>query len=324
MNILDIQDDPQGHLLQAIGTQVTIPKFVKQASIDNKQVWAWEEEQKFALDTPADIWLSKQYFDKTASFIPEPLRRQVGARINQAIALAGVPIESSQKQASVSTISNEQFGLRLKVAGMNPAFVSNYTDFIRNGELVMYPLASSEQVKQANMHFPKGLNNELAPMRPAVAQKIASMLPLEDLSSSVRAYLPMSHKEASFQLDVRSGAAPEYAAKYQEAKQFLGPEMDRLKFASVIRTLDKQSGIAATYAGRVKEASEFLRGVHAPEKEPYKVKVKTASVWDSMFDDGSFDTWVPGLSKSANKQELIDLQPESVKNVIFNQIMKGV
>lgn len=323
MHILDIQDDPQRHMLQAISTQVEVPEFVKQASLEDKHVWAWPEAQKFALDTPADIWLSKQYFDKTASHLEPVVRREVDKRISQAITFSGVPIASSEKQASVAELTNEQFALRLKTAGMAPAFTAKYMNFVRNGELVMYPVATEAQVKQANTFFPRGLNNELAPMRPFVAQKIASLLPEDELSGEVLQYLPMSHKEACYQLDIRSGASKEFSEKYQSAKAFLSPSMDRLKMASLIHALDDQSGITASLGNRVKSASMFLRGVKEAEKEPVRVKVKTASVWDTLFEDGSFDTWVPGLSKAASKQELIDQQPESVKNVIFMQIMKG-
>lgn len=322
MHILDIQDDPNGVILQAlVMSGVGIPGFVKAASLDKKQVWAWPEEERFALDTPADIWLSKHYFSKTASNIPPIRRKMIGDTIDRAIKFAGIQINDLEPpQTKQASIAPTEFALRLKTAGVSEGLKAKYSQFVRDGEIVMYPVGSTEQVKLANLNFPKGLNNELAPMRPMVAQKLASLLPSEDLTEAVKSYLPMTEKEASMQLDMRSGAAAEFSPMYQKAKEFLSPSMDRLKMASLISTIDKQSGLDQKYGSQIKEASVFLRGVVAAEKLPQRLKIKSASVWDSVFDNGAYDSIIPGLSSAEDKQALLDSQPESVKNVLLSEI----
>jgi hypothetical protein len=328
MQIFDSLDDIQHALVGVIAEEQHIPAFVKQASEFgeaarlNKNVWAWPEEKKFPLDTPSDVYWSHHYFKKTASKLDNSfLKTKIASAIKQAVTLMGLPVEHPIKLAS-ETIPNESFALRLKSASCSPSLQTSLKDFIRGGEICMYPLHNDNQVKMANANFPKGLDGALEPLRPMVAQKIAEKS--ASISPAVASYMPVSYTALCDQLNARAGMFPKFASEYNKALEFVEEASDSAKFAIVINELDKQSGAALHYGKLFKEASFFLRGLDKstiPDRSVFDtINIKGASYKSASL--GCLSPIIPGFSTlpSVEKQAAIDALHPSVLNLVVSAL----
>lgn len=330
MQIFDALDDINLTIAAVIQNEQDCPMFVKQASVefgeaarDNKEVWAWPEQKRFPLDTPNDIFWSHHYFKKTASYLPNNfVRQKVASAIASAVKITGVPVEFA-KQITPASIPNESFALRLKAASCSEHLATQYKDFIRNGEICMYPLHTEDQVKMANANFPKGLDDSFEPLRPMVASAIAEKTASYLLNPAVRDYLPMSFEQAAHELQSRAGLFPKQASLYNKAVDILAPDMDKLQFAMTIDALDKQSGADKQYGRFFKSASVFLRGIENTSFPDHgaldKIVVKGASFPISVLE--KVEDEFPDLSKSASAQEDIDSMHPSVVNLLYSMLM---
>lgn len=336
-DIIDALDDVNNFIGVVIEKENDFPAFVKAASIeygqagrDKKSIFAYPEKQKFPLDTPSDIVLSHAYFQKTAHLLPnEFVRAEVSQRIKRASVFAGVPLDFSKpavigtKQAS---IPNEEFLVRVKTANCKETTCQDFNEFIQNDEIVMYPMQTPDQIKMANLNFPNALTGELVLQRPSVARKLASMMPFDDLTPAVQAYLPMKRSSFEIELESRAIKFPKFASLYERIKDSVDETTDPTKVALLVNELDKRSGAVEHYGKQIKEASIFLNGVQATPKAPAKIFIKEASfpITKLIEKEASLKAIIPtlDLSDPAQVQETISASLVPIQNVVYSVLMR--
>jgi hypothetical protein len=166
--IFDYFDDSSGVVLREVLKEAhatgELPEFVvKSAAIPSdamrgeRTLWAWNDMQRFSVDTPADAWLSARYFQKQASEIPFNKRDDIWEAIRAGCEMHGITVENPlAKQAAAEPADTDY--LVVKQAG----------DEVTR----LYPTATREQVRDSIAWFPRNLVGELAPMRAKVARQL--------------------------------------------------------------------------------------------------------------------------------------------------------
>jgi len=302
-SILDISDDNQKAILKIIEKETEIPVFVKTASVtEEKKVYAIPEMKKFACDTPSDIWLSYQYLKKTASNL-KPYVADVAMRnIMKYANWMGVNLNSREKNIELKEeyeIDKNDFALRIPKNELSEEFLSKNASYIYGNDLVLYPLNNKENIKKANMNFPKGLDGDLEGFRPMVATGISEKLPKDELSSQVKSYLPIPKSAAINQIEYRENKFPLWKDDYNRVKKMIQEENPNIiKAASELEKIDDKVGASVLYGDNFLSPLRYLQGIYDDTDYSYK-KVKLASK-EIFFRDL--------LSKKA---ELIDSIPET-------------
>lgn len=231
--VLDFNDDVSKDLFKTIPVKEA-PELVKQAEVSGSAdllkagnaAYALSVKEadvvvnKFPIHTAADAWLSAQYFEKTASKLPEALRKEVGAKI--ASALKAHSISPITKSASETP---KQFALKDR-----------------------YPIDSAPQVKQACAYF-EDWKHEFTPSElREYATKVANQANTFGLPvpASLKKYAGEGYgTEVGVQLRKRQDLVTQASdlltslQKVAMAKDTLAPE----KFAELLSAWDKEAGV---------------------------------------------------------------------------------
>lgn len=313
-NIIDIFDDNSMVWLKSIiQRDFEIPDYVKKASIETgdegrklkKSFAAPELGNKFAMDTPADIWLSKAYLAKTANNISGYLVPKIEERLKENEALMGVDIQLKTKHASKPVeikyeVPLEKFALAIPKEKFASNFVDKFKNFFyRDDHLCLYPLNTPDQIKTANNIFPKGLVDELELFRPVIAQKIAALTPEENLSKNVQSYLPMSKSAALGMIETRISNYPKFATEYSKLKAEIIPGNELTKTAVALEKIDIASG--ANKYNQIISPKALLRGVYEDKIENvYNTKV------------AYYNEEIPFNAFEVHKDELVRMFPDII------------
>lgn len=169
MKIYDYFDDDQAVVLREILKEAhakgDLPEYVvksaatpSEAMREERSLFAWDEMKRFAIDTPADAWLSARYFKKQAAELPQLKRDAIWAEIKAGCEMHGVPFEEPVvKQAAV--LPDDSAFLIVKEAA--------------DGEVLrLYPVATKQQIQDSVRWFPNNLVGDLAYERTKVAKAL--------------------------------------------------------------------------------------------------------------------------------------------------------
>lgn len=154
--IFDFHSDPDMAVLKDILRSEgpsAIPDYVTKAANlvpseefrMEKKAFAWPQRMMYALDTPADVWFSRQYFEKCGHLIPIQYRGYVNDNIRRSEEMFGIDTSlPSQKMAKVASVdertAEEQvYGIQKTASGTR------------------YEIESREQAKIAMASFPEGI-----------------------------------------------------------------------------------------------------------------------------------------------------------------------
>lgn len=159
--ILDIQDDPDGVLLnQAAGSGVSIPAYVQEAKIADivdpsnlpDEMFALvirnpnQTIRKYACDTPARTWLNGLYFGQTGHSFDAKTQQKVAAALLDFSRMHGIEMPYSlEKSASGDFV----------LEGWMTAEVNAFPELcaLNEGGRGLYPIATWDQVKMAMGYF---------------------------------------------------------------------------------------------------------------------------------------------------------------------------
>jgi hypothetical protein len=269
--IFDFYDDPQGLILKVIEKETKVPELIKSANTEigaagrsSKTLFAWPDEKRFPMDTPEDIVMSHLYFEKTASHIHPSIRDTIADNLQRVADFMGVPLQSMEKTATARTeyeIETKDFAVSLPAKSLPDTFLEKYAHHVYQEHFVLYPLNSEENVKKANMMFPKGLDNELEFFRPFIAKDIANKLEAVP-APRVQEYLPIAKSAAIEQLEYRVAVFPDHSDKYQGLLDQLHQEDTNFaKFASALDSADTESGAKALYSRNFYGGMRYATGV---------------------------------------------------------------
>jgi hypothetical protein len=266
--MFDFIDDKQKKLLRSIEREFHVPDICKQASLntnrDSKEIFAWEEERKFPMDTPEDLYLSYLYFQKTAHNIPEHIRDEIEKNFHDYAEMLGFSLELKPKTANVvETPAKSYFSVRVPINDIKDSrIIQKFASCIQGDEIVMYPMDTEEDVRLANMYFPMALDGPFEVFRCKVARDIADRLDESALSQKVRDYLPLPPAVVQDQIEIRKRLAPAFAPHYEKAASLVQGRVNTNKLASFIQMLDmldKQANIEEDFG--IMSPAEFVRGI---------------------------------------------------------------
>ncbi len=271
--ILDFYDDSID--LYATETAKSSPEFVKTASIMSREERGTADKSLFALDiltkegqrlskfpisSPADTWLSAQYFQKTAHKLPTAARVIAGGHLKEACSRFGIEIPGALKGFE-KTASNFYVETSMeKTASAKLVDVAGDT-YALNGR---YPLFTEEQVKIASAYF-----NEYVGMFQDAKDRHTFAKNLQKRAFDLNVELPKKEKStlAKFasesygdvvgvQLKIRNEMVsndPDLSAKLSKvasAKEKVQPA----QFAELLYAFDKEAGIDKKYGSYVTDA----------------------------------------------------------------------
>lgn len=282
MDIHDLSDDTSLSLLKVISQERELPDFVKSAHIEDlqssdKKVFADMINHKFPLDTPADIWLSNAYLNKTASHLDHNYVSSVRNKINETAEFWGVSLEdTSTKTASID--------------------FSGYAVVTESGPL--YPLHTERLVKLANGFFPENLDGDLAVYRTKVARMIASKLDSSQWSEQVQNYLPIPRSEVIHDLDKRANllGKSEYIDLLKAASCEVVDDQSAFEFITALSDIDKKANIEQYYGDSINNPLIYSRLIHDDITPKTLIKIGSETL-----------PYERVLNKQANLEGLLDL-----------------
>ncbi len=338
--IIDIYDDSTGAVGKSLvkeGSMSEIPNISwGDAGRSAKKLFAWESESRFPLDTIADIEQSSLYFSKTAHNIPYLDAVEIDKRIKRAAKFAGL---SLQKSASSDLpvekewdMRPEDFAISIPEEQVSEGIRNKWPEFLYNGHFCLYPLNSEENIKTANMLFPKGLDGDLKAFRPFIAMEISKRIEgmEEGLQQKVANYLPVEEQVAEDQLTIRAYHAPKQADKFEALRPLI--RESRIKFASALEALDIETGMTALYASGkgLVEPLVFLGGVEREKEADADIRIFSdkRDLPFSMFEKNAnemidyFPNLANALSSSIELQTKIDGFSPNEKRVLW-QVITG-
>jgi hypothetical protein len=240
--------------------------------------------QKFACDSPSDIWLSYHYLEKTASSLKPHVAKKAMDNIKKYASWMDVNLNSQEWEVVTKTaheINPDDFAVATPVENLSEDFLAKNASYIYNEHFTLYPLNNDENVKKANFNFPNGLNDDLEGLRPQVARSINRKMASLNLNSSdkVKQYLPIKKSAAIQQLNHRAYKYNDYADEYIGLKDHLTDELSDeglIKFASDLEDIDNKVGMSSVYDSGVISPLRFLSGIE-DDTDYSGVMVKIAS-----------------------------------------------
>jgi hypothetical protein len=272
-NIIDVYDDSEKLIYNILDRELKLPEFVKQANFEpgdaareKKNIFAWELRDRFPLDTPEDVIMSHAYLSKTAKHIPHTDLPFIQQRINEMADFMGLDLAIPNKEASkevVFDIPLEDFAVRIPETGLPEDMRSKYANYLYNGHLVLYPLGTEKQIKEANRNFPAGLDEDLEYFRPFIAKDIANKLDHENLAPAVKEYLPIPKSAAIEQLALRAANYPDHSYQYEQLAQLVREDKaDRNLFPKALGLADRESGAEfMCKSANIYEAHRYIMGI---------------------------------------------------------------
>lgn len=272
-NIIDFYDDKQKLIFNIIDREFKLPTSVKTASLEDvaltrkeKKAFALPLEKKFPLDTAEDIILSHLYLKKTASRLDKSSASFAQNAINKAASFANVDLTNLNKKPVLEyEIDLKDFAIAIPKERLDIETRTKAANYIYNDHFCLYPLDTPENIKTANLMFPRGLE-EFPELKPIIASKILDKVDEDELSPRVAEYRPISKSAMLQQLELREALNP--IEEYPNAYSFLAKEFktapdtlaNRQKFASILTELDKRSGVANLPKRQYTGADKFLCG----------------------------------------------------------------
>lgn len=183
--MLDFYQDATGDILRLIleekGSQ--IPECVlKSASLlpseelrREHNIFAWPERRLFAIDTPQDVWLSAEYFKKTAHRVPFQYREAIAGAIKEAAELFAVPTGDLLDKVASEEVSDDVFLVVVNVpADSRLAKRASEAVDLGDGQVTvrLYPVRDAEHTRKSATWFPRDLEGPLCDLRRKVAHDL--------------------------------------------------------------------------------------------------------------------------------------------------------
>jgi hypothetical protein len=331
--MFDIYDDVDKSLFSVLEREYEIPPQIKTAAMDSgvredKEIFAYPEQNKYPMDTVQDLYTSYLYFQKTASNLPAYARTAVEDNFKKFANLCGLSLDLQKKEASeYFPVSREDFALAIPVWNISDQdLLQKAANMIHDDYLLLYPIDTEENIKLANYYFPASLNGPLEVFRPKVARAIAERLDPLEYSDKLISYLPIPKSAALDQLEARKTSHPELAEKYASLERFLvncSPE-NSVKFANELEKLDKTANLF--HHSGIVDASEFRKLIYDDGSRDRVVKIANTEVlWSDVLDasnniSGIVPDWEFARQAPAKFASIVDELPNVIQNHILNKI----
>lgn len=180
--IFDFYSDPEMAVIKDIVRhegKEAIPECVKSASSlipseefrSEKRAFAWPQAQRFPLDTEADVWLSAQYFKKTAAQVPIQYRDMVATKIATAAEIFGVDVTLPSEHFVKDASGEDPRPMVERVYGIRKS-QNAVSDMLKTASEETIELTEVEAVKAANASFPHGLEDRSGWDKHVIAREI--------------------------------------------------------------------------------------------------------------------------------------------------------
>jgi hypothetical protein len=188
--VIDFYDDTHGDVLRDIAVDrgsEAIPDFVRKcaSAIPSAEfragaaAYAWPAQERFRIDTPADVWLSHEYFRKTASVIPFQYRPMIEDAIKCAAELHGVELHEPPT-VKMAALEDGDFLVVVTLPADDPIIKRASTEqveFLDNEQARFRAVRidTPEAVKVACLTYPRGFEGSLAKERLKAASTLADL-----------------------------------------------------------------------------------------------------------------------------------------------------
>ena len=261
---MDHVQDENSVFLHRLSKLVDIPTFVKEASVgeDVKElpakVFGDSLTRTFPLHTPADTWLSREYFDKFASQdMSEYNRTRIGKRIAEAVSFWDIPPATMSKEAStIPKPSGFRISYSLQGKEHTSAHVTTEEELFKVAEdlhenYTRYPWEMRKGVAQQVLQAAPVLRATFTAPMQSMLEK-TSAYALGQLKAATEAIQRREHALVNKQPHLLPALKEAREACQKEAQEgMLGPDMLD-KVAGMLVCVDRLAGLHSL--GRVEDA----------------------------------------------------------------------